>query len=121
MERTEVYSVPCRAARAILVEEDDEEDSDACRSRLETRRRPSMRVQRVPTRPKIPLERQSDAEPGQQGPLLLLARIACIVVVALALGLFVVTFPVYFAHLHQIRTTAFCSFGQSTVSGVGQL
>jgi hypothetical protein len=85
------------------------------------RRRPFMRVPRASLRPTIHPERQSEAERWQQGHLLLFVRIACIVVVALALGLFVVTFPAYFAHLHQICTTASCSFGQNTVSTAGQL
>jgi hypothetical protein len=65
--------------------------------------------------------RQSEAESRQRGRLLLLARIACIVVDVLVLGLFVVTLPTYFAQLHQPCTTAFCSYGQLSPSGVQAL
>lgn len=51
-------------------------------------------------------------ERGKQRYGLLLAWAVCIVVDALALGLFVVTLPTYFVSLHQLCTTASCSFGQ---------
>lgn len=48
----------------------------------------------------------------QQSYALLLARMACIVVGVLALGLFVATLPTYFVRLHILCTTDSCSFGQ---------
>jgi hypothetical protein len=84
----------------------------------EVKKRTIMHGQRASTRTKNDPERQNEAEPRQQGRLLVLARIACLVVGVLVLGLFVVTLPTYFAHLHQPCTTAFCSYGQLSPSGV---
>ncbi|HLV98170.1 MAG TPA: hypothetical protein VKT82_05780 [Ktedonobacterales bacterium] len=50
----------------------------------------------------------------------LLARIACIVVTALALGLFFVTLPTYFARLNTPCLSS-CSFAQLSVSGARAL
>jgi hypothetical protein len=60
---------------------------------------------------------QSKAEPQQQGRLLLLARIACIVVAVLMLGLFVVTLPTYYAFLLMLCTSASCGYGQLSANG----
>ncbi len=75
-----------------------------------------MNVPPMATSETVGSEAQGRGGPRQNGGLLLLTRIACIVVIALALGLFVVTLPTYFAHLHAVCTTASCLFGQLSAS-----
>jgi hypothetical protein len=62
------------------------------------------------------LEAQNAKKLGLRGRLLLLARIVCIVVDVLALGLFVVTFPTYFGLLRTPCTPHSCITGQLSVS-----
>ncbi|WP_083815007.1 GAF domain-containing sensor histidine kinase [Ktedonobacter racemifer] len=57
----------------------------------------------------------------QHSGLLLLTRMTCIVVDTLALALFVVTLPTYFAHLHTTCPAASCSFGQLSASATHSL
>lgn len=61
-----------------------------------------------------------EGERGQQRYRLLLARVACIVVGALALGLFVLTLPTYYAHLHQLCSDS-CGYGQLSAPGIQSL
>ena len=59
-------------------------------------------------------------EKGQQKNRLLFARVVCIVVCVLVLGLFVLTLPTYFAHLHLYCTES-CIYGQLSVSNIESL
>ena len=59
-------------------------------------------------------------EKGEQKNGLLYARVACIVVSALVLGLFILTIPTYFAHLHLYCTDS-CIYGQLSVSNIQSL
>ena len=61
-----------------------------------------------------------EGERGHQKNGLLFARVACIVVGALALGLFVLTLPTYYAHLHLYCTDS-CSYGQLSARGTQSL
>lgn len=62
-----------------------------------------------------------EGQRGKQRYKLLLARVACIVVGMLALGLFVVTLPTYFAYLLRLCAPASCIYGQLSVGSIQAL
>lgn len=66
-------------------------------------------------------ERESRARAQQQARWLIVARIASILVVVLACGLFLVTLPTYFVYLHNLCTTDACLFGQLHASSLRTL
>ena len=59
-------------------------------------------------------------EKGEQKNGLLFARVACIVVSALVLGLFIITLPTYFTKLHLYCSDS-CIYGQLSVSNIQSL
>ena len=59
-------------------------------------------------------------ERGQQQKGLLIAQVVCIVVCILVIGLFVITLPTYYAHLHLYCTES-CSYGQLSMSNIQSL
>ena len=61
--------------------------------------------------PQIPGEGQR----SKQRYTLAFARVACIIVGMLALGLFVITLPTYFAYMQQLCTPTSCIYGQLPV------
>jgi hypothetical protein len=62
-----------------------------------------------------------EGQKGKQRYKLLFARVACIVVGALALGLFVVTLPTYIAYLLRLCAPASCIYGQLPVGSLQAL
>lgn len=78
--------------------------------------RASMKLLPLVTHKTTGLRVQNLGDRAPHGRLLRFARVVCIAVAVLALGLFVGTLPTYFAQLHTLCTLPSCSFGQLSAS-----
>jgi hypothetical protein len=81
----------------------------------------STRLQQKSTGTDTQNQIPGDGERGKQRYGLLFSRVVCIIVGTLALGLFVVTLPTYFAYLLQLCPAASCIYGQLPVGSIQAL
>jgi hypothetical protein len=80
-----------------------------------------MRRGHASTRPMIHFEQQGEVARLSHGRFTLFARIACIAMVPLTVGLFVMALPTYFAFLRKPCISSHCVPGQLSVDGAQAL